>query len=348
MNQISFGIRLPVTGPFAQKKLIVETALVGEEFEYDSVWTQGHLLWTRAQHIGQLSVGSFEAISPDQDPNKFDSITVLSYLAGITERIRLGFSVFVIPMTHPVVTAKIIADLDVLSDGRVIFCTSPGGPLIKPDFELLGINHENRAKIAEEYIPAVRDLWTNDNCSFDGTYVKYNNVSLYPKPVQKPHPPIWIAGGNPKSVSRAARYGSGWMLSTIDPRGLLPEICDYSDSINRCRKRAVEFGRNPEEINEYALEIFGCIARTDQEAFTIASKTIDARRSLHAKHFANLPSVEQVLRINLVGSPRTISKKIEEFRDAGATTLEIRFIARSFEEMKEMIKVFSTEVMRSF
>ncbi len=345
---MKFGIRLPVTGPFSQKKCIVETALLGEECGYDSLWTQGHLLWTKAQHVGQLSVGSFEAISPDQDPNKFDSITVLSYLAGITERMRLGFSVFVIPMTHPVATAKIIADLDVLSDGRVIFCTSPGGPLIKPDFDLLGINHGNRAKIADEYIPAVRDLWMKDNCSLDGKYVKYTNVSLYPKPVQKPHPQIWIAGGNPKAVSRAARFGSGWMLSTIDPRGLLPEISDYSQSIDKCRRQAAKFGRKPEEISEYALEIFGCVMPTDEEAYNIASKTIDARRNLHANHFANLPSVEQVLKINLVGSARTIVKKIEEFHQAGATTLEIRFIARSFDEMKGMIKEFSTGIMSSF
>ena len=160
---MKFGIRLPVTGPFAHKKPIVETTIFGEKSGYDSVWTQGHILWTKAQHTGQLSVGSIEAITDNQDPNKFDSITVLSYLAGLTERIRLGFSVFVIPMSHPVVTAKIIADLDVLSEGRVIFCTSPGGPLIKPDFDLLGINHEKRAEIAEEYIPAVRNLWMNDN-----------------------------------------------------------------------------------------------------------------------------------------------------------------------------------------
>ena len=347
---MKFGIRLPVTGPFSQKGFIVETARLGEELGYDSLWTQGHILWTRAQHTGQLSVGSFEAITPDQDPNKYDSITVLSYLAGITERIRLGFSVFVIPMSHPVVTAKVVADLDILSDGRVIFCTSPGGPLIKPDFELLGIDHSKRAEMADEFIPAVRDLWSHDDCSLDGKYVKYRNISIYPKPVQKPHPPIWIAGGNPTAVSRAARFGSGWMLSTIDPRGLLPEISDYSQSIETCRRQAADrFGRKPEEVGEYALEIFGCIMPTDEEARAIASKTIDARRNLHANHFGkNLPSVEQVLKINLVGSPGTIVQKVEEFRRAGATTLELRFIARTFEEMKTMMREFSAGVMSSF
>src|SRR5487761_1341271 len=217
---MKFGIRLPVTGPFSTKQFIIETALTGEECGYDSVWTQGHILWTKAQHAGQLAVGSFEAITPDQDPNKFDSLTILSYIAAKTENIRLGFSVYVIPMIHPVLTAKLISDLDVLSDGRVIFCTSPGGPLIKPDFDMLHIDHSRRSEIADEYIPAVRELWTKDNCTFEGKYVQFKDVSIYPKPVQKPHPPIWIAGGNPKSTARAARYGSGWMLSTIDPRGI--------------------------------------------------------------------------------------------------------------------------------
>ncbi len=346
---MKFGIRLPVTGPFSSKQFIIKTALLGEEYGYDSVWTQGHILWTRAQHVGQLAVGSFEAINPSQDPNKFDSITVLSYIAGKTENIRLGFSVYVIPLVHPVITAKVIADLDVLSEGRVIFCTSPGGPLIKPDFELLQIEHSKRAQIADEYIRAVKDLWTKDNCSFDGTFVKFKDVSIYPKPAQKPHPPIWIAGGNPMATARAAKYGSGWMLSTIDPRGMLQEIGNYSESISRCRQQAKrDFGRREEDVSDYAIEIFACVAPTDEEAFAISSNTIDARRNLHAKHFSNLPTRERVQKINLVGSPKTIVRKTEEFAQAGATNLELRFISRSFEEMEKMIRSFSKDVMSSF
>ena len=345
---MKFGIRLPVVGPFASKDSIVHTAKLAEELGFDSIWMQGHLLWTKWRESVAPNVGAVESVEKNENPTSFEYYTLAPFIAAQTSNVKLGFAVYLMPLVHPIITAKLMADLDVISDGRLIFCASAAGSLVRPTFDALGIDFANRREMTDEYIEVLQELWTKDNCTFEGKYVQFKDVSIYPKPVQKPHPPIWIAGGNPKSTARAARYGSGWMLSTIDPRGILSNISDYSESIKRCREQAETMGRRGEDITDYSLEIFASIASTDDEAYKIASKTIDARRNLHAKHFTKLPSTEQVQKINLIGSPGTIVKKAEEFELAGATTLELRFIARSFDEMKGMIESFSKNVMSSF
>ncbi|MDG7001513.1 MAG: LLM class flavin-dependent oxidoreductase, partial [Nitrososphaerota archaeon] len=192
---MKFGIRLPVNGPFASKNSIIEIAKLADELGFDSVWTQGHLLWNNSQHTSQISVGAVEALKDGQAPNLVDSITTLSYVAAVTQRVRLAFSVFVAPLFQPVIAAKQLADLDFLSDGRLLFCTAPGGPLINRDFEAVGVDFSQRATIADECIDAIIKLWTTDHCSYQGRHVKFNDVSLYPKPLQKPLPPVWVAGG---------------------------------------------------------------------------------------------------------------------------------------------------------
>ncbi|MDG7002010.1 MAG: LLM class flavin-dependent oxidoreductase, partial [Nitrososphaerota archaeon] len=103
---MKFGIRLPINGPFASKKAIVQIAKLADEMGFDSVWTQGHMFWTRLQHETQVSVGSVEALSNSQkDPILFDSITTLSHLSALTSNVKLGFSVFVVPLMHPIVAA---------------------------------------------------------------------------------------------------------------------------------------------------------------------------------------------------------------------------------------------------
>src|SRR5579875_1136525 len=165
---MKFGVRLPVNGPFASKKSIVEIARLVDENNFDSVWTQGHILWGKSQHETQISVGSVEALANNQNPNLFDSITTLAYVSALTNRVKLGFSVFVAPLMHPILAAKQLANLDVMSDGRLIFCMAPGGPLINGDFEALGVDFKHRAEIADEYIESIIKLWTIDQCSFNG------------------------------------------------------------------------------------------------------------------------------------------------------------------------------------
>nr|MDG6922879.1 LLM class flavin-dependent oxidoreductase [Nitrososphaerota archaeon] len=281
-----------------------------------------------------------------QAPNLVDSITTLSYVAALTQNVRLGFSVFVAPLFQPVIAAKQLADLDFLSDGRLIFCTAPGGPLINRDFEAVGVDFSQRASIADEYIDAIIRLWSSDACSYHGKHVNFHDLSLYPKPVQKPHPPVWIAGGDPRALSRAAKLGTGWMLTTADPRSVVQDIEEYSTSFSKLQEKANGFGRR---ISDFALDLFACAAGTDEEASRISEKTIRARLDRQAQSAGlKVPSREQIENINLIGSMRSISKKVEKFQQAGVTTLEMKMICWNLDQMKSMIRAISREVMPSF
>jgi probable F420-dependent oxidoreductase len=144
------------------------------------------------------------------------ALTVMSFVAGATKRIRVNASVMVLPYHHPVVLAKAIATLDVLSGGRAM--ASFGVGHAAGEFAALGIPFTRRGRITDEYLQAMMCLWTADRPEFHGEFVDFKGVAFQPRPVQQPHPPIWIGGNSSSALRRAARFGSGWMpwLVTVD------------------------------------------------------------------------------------------------------------------------------------
>ena len=134
---------------------------------------------------------------------------MLAFLAGQTSRIGLGTSVMIVPHRNPLVAAKSIATLDVLSGGRVILGVGVGW--LREEFEVLDLPpFDERGAVTDEYLRAFIELWTSDNPSFHGKYVQFDDISFLPKPVQKPHPPIWIGGESRPAIRRAAQLGNGW------------------------------------------------------------------------------------------------------------------------------------------
>src|SRR5580698_10321766 len=117
---MKFGVRLPNSGPLANRENIVRVAGEAERLGYHSVWVHDHVLWGSDQHRTHLSAGSAEALTEAQRPNFYESVTTLSYIAGRTSRIRLGVAVIVLPLRNPLVLARQLANLDVLSEGRLI------------------------------------------------------------------------------------------------------------------------------------------------------------------------------------------------------------------------------------
>ena len=137
-----------------------------------------------------------------------DPIASLSFLAARTHTIRLGTGVIILPQRNPLILAKELASLDVLSRGRLIFGLGAG--YLEPEMNALGIPLEHRGSRADEYVAAMVALWTQPKPAFQGTYVAFGNVQAYPHPAQKPHPPIVIGGRTPAAHRRAVRYGDGW------------------------------------------------------------------------------------------------------------------------------------------
>jgi probable F420-dependent oxidoreductase len=168
------------------------------------------------------------------------AMTVMSFVAGATSRIIVDSAVIVLPYHHPVVLAKAVSTLDVLSGGRVRLSIGIGHA--EREFEILGVPYAERGAVADEYLAAMIELWTSDDPSFHGRYVDFDRIAFEPKPVQQPHPPIWI-GGNSKAAMRRAVRHDGWFpwLITADQ---LPACLDYIRSLPEFEQRARPFDVN--------------------------------------------------------------------------------------------------------
>src|SRR6266404_5855728 len=185
-----------------------------DELGFDSLWTGDHV--------------SFHGAI-------YESLTLLASYAGITTRARLGVGVYLLALRHPTVAAKISSTLDVLSGGRLIFGVGVGGENPK-EFEACGIPHRERGARVTEGIDVVRTLWRDSLASFKGRFTEFEGVSIDPKPVQKPSPPIWVGGRSDAALSRAGRQGDGWVSYVVQPDR-------YVQSLAKIREAAEQAGR---------------------------------------------------------------------------------------------------------
>ena len=181
---------LAVTGP--QQAAMAERA---DELGYDMVSVPEHFVVPHS-HL-QLS-----------GPHYLHSTVAQAFLAGATKRIRVNSCVTILPVQHPVVMAKALATADWMSGGRVTATFGVGWDA--EEFAALGVPFHQRGRIADEYLAAIVELWTSESPRFEGRYVSFGDIAFAPKPVQRPHPPIWIAGDADAALRRAARFASGW------------------------------------------------------------------------------------------------------------------------------------------
>lgn len=191
------------------------------------------MLARRADALGfdMLSVPE-HFIIPDEHvdlsgPHYFHAAAAQGYLAGATSRILVNSSIAILPLQHPIVTAKALATIDWMSSGRVIATFGVGW--LEKEFDLLGVPFHERGARSEEYLAAIIALWTQDNPEFEGKYVSFRDVTFEPKPYRKPHLPIWLGGDADPVLRRAARYASGWWPFLTKPDDI-PARIDFIKS----------------------------------------------------------------------------------------------------------------------
>ncbi len=242
---MNFGFSLPGRGPLAKPDLILRLAQKAAQLDYASLFVTDHVVLpvrSKSRYPYHPS-GEFPG-GADQD--YLEPLTLMTYLAASTRKIRLGTSVLVVPYRNPVVTAKMLATLDVLSGGRVILGAGVGW--LEEEFVALGAPpFAERGKVTDEYLRVMRECWTKDRVQFHGTYYRASDVIFRPKPVQKPAIPIWIGGHTDGALRRAGELGDGWHPIGLRPPALLhpPE---YAEKVKQIHAWAARAGRDPREI----------------------------------------------------------------------------------------------------
>ncbi len=160
-------------------------------------------------------------------PHYLSAYTAMAHYAGATETIRVNSSIAILPVQHPIITAKALATMDWLSGGRVTVTFAVGW--LKEEFDLLGVNFNERGRMSDEYLAAIIELWTRQDPVFEGKYVSFRDVAFEPKPVQSPHPPIWMGGDADAVLKRTARFATGWWPFLTKPEAI-PERIDFIKS----------------------------------------------------------------------------------------------------------------------
>ncbi|MDR7505240.1 MAG: LLM class flavin-dependent oxidoreductase [Armatimonadota bacterium] len=249
-----------------------------------------------------------------------EQLTTLTWLAGKTSRIRLASAGFILPVYHPVMLAEMIANLDILSAGRVIFGVVLG---YRPEeFALFGVPYRQRAGRMEEALQIIGRLWAGETVTFAGRFYHLQEALISPLPVQRPHPPIWVGARVPDALERAARHADGWMTSFNESP---PEL---AEKITFYRAAAARAGRKAEVV----VMRDGFVASSARHAREVIERPILGlyeeyrawkRTSPDAEKYSAL-SFEKLRPNLLIGTPDDVIASVRRYEAIGADAVVLR------------------------
>jgi probable F420-dependent oxidoreductase len=284
---------------FEHLRKIAET---GEELGYDSIWTSDHVL-------------PVEAFQKSGRSGMYESVTTLAYLAGVTEKIKIGSSVL-LPLRHPLLLANMLNTIDHASSGRLNVGFGVGW--FKAEFENMGIPFSKRGKVATEQLKILKELWTKSPVNYNGRFYKLENATVVPEPVQKPHPPILIGGAAAQSFERTVEIGDGWM----------------------------PFGASVTEVRSGMEKIRQIAASQKKKLKDDFLLYVDLPTTLKSREPPGLPKVDEDNEETLTGDASTISKRIERYISLGVQQIIVEFEKPGNEI--ENLKFFKQEVVSRF
>lgn len=247
-----------------------------------------------------------------------DGVTLLSAIAAVTTRVRLGTAVYLLPLRHPVVVAKTFAGLDYLSGGRLVFGVGVGGEYAK-EFAACSVPVAERGSRTDEGLEIVRRLWTERNVSVRGRHWQFEGVTLEPPPVQRPHPPIWVGGRSTAALRRTARFADGWLAYMVTPVRL-------RESLAEIRALAAAGGRDPGAIAG-GLLLFVHVSDGREASRTRVVADLSARY--------NQPFEKLVDRYCAFGTPDQCAETVTAFAGAGASNVVVKFTCRPEEQLEQ-------------
>jgi probable F420-dependent oxidoreductase len=214
---------------------VAELARAAEDRGFESLWVTEHT------HIptSRRSPWPGGPELPKQYWHSLDPFVALTRAATVTKHLRLATGICLVIQHDPITLAKTVASLDHVSGGRVIF--GIGGGWNAEEMEDHGTRFEGRWKLLRERVEAMKVIWTQDVAEYHGDLVDFGPLWSWPKPIQRPHPPIWLGGNGPRALSRVVRYADGWIPNRGDWRSRLPEL----------QRMAAEAGRAPIPVSVY-------------------------------------------------------------------------------------------------
>ena len=305
MPPIRFGAFLSLHPPQEQFAIARRVDALG----FDSLWTGDHI--------------SFHT-------PLYESLTLLASYAGITSRVKLGAGVYLLALRQPTVAAKITSTLDALSGGRLIFGVGVGGENPK-EFEACGIPHKERGARVTEGIDVVRTLWRDSPASFKGRFTEFEGVSIDPKPVQKPAPPIWIGGRSDAALARAGRQGDGWISYVVQAER-------YKQSVAKIEAAAAMAGRSLEGFTKAHLT-FITVGKDYENAERAWVERLSTR---YAQDFAPLAK-----KYGIIGTPAQCAEQLHRFIEAGCSYFVLNAICDAADEA-EQIETYAVELFPKF
>ncbi len=245
MATVHFGLALSGRGPLARPDALVRLAERAEALRYASIFVTDHVV-IPVHTMSTYPYSPTGRIADDWMQGYLEPLTLLSYLAGVTSRIRLGTSVLVIPYRNPVVTAKMLATLDAMSGGRVILGAGVGW--MREEFDAVAAPpFEDRGAVTDEYLRVMRECWTREPVEFSGKHYRMAAVSALPKPVQKGGIPVWTGGHTPAALRRAGEIADAWHPIGLRPPAML-HPAEYAQKATTIRAHARRAGRDPRTI----------------------------------------------------------------------------------------------------
>jgi len=227
---MEIGCHLPTQGPVATRDALLTFCREAEARNVASLWVSDHIIFPRVR-TGDYPSGTFPF---ESDLAYMEPVAMLAAAAVLTERARLGCSVFILGHRHPVVMAKMLSTIDVLSNGRLVCGVGVGW--WEEELSILGVPFKQRGRQADEMLQVFKTLWTDERPHFEGQFYSFDDVGFYPKPIQKPHPPIVVGGDSPGAFKRTVTLADGWQATAKTPE-------QAAEALGRLRAAADAAGR---------------------------------------------------------------------------------------------------------
>ncbi|HEY3306598.1 MAG TPA: LLM class flavin-dependent oxidoreductase, partial [Candidatus Binatia bacterium] len=237
---------------------------------------------------------------------------------------------------NPIYAAKQYATLDWLCKGRLIVGVGLGSKATREsdEFGVFGVPYDKRGDRTDEYIEAMKAIWTEPAASYRGNFIQFKNAEIFPKPLQKPHPPVWVGGWMKLAAKRAGKYGEGWIPGWLSPAEMKVG-CDILSQTAR------ENGRDSSKIT-IAVEKLATIAKTRDEGLNLAMPTLKTSSESYER---DINSMQFALDRHIFGSVSDVRRRIDEFVEAGVQHFELKIIYPTIDSLTKQMTFWSEEIL---